>query len=376
MPGRVMTPPAPSHVLMTADTIGGVWTYALELCAGLKRLGVRVSMMTMGNEPDAEQRRAVQSLGNVSLIATGYRLEWMRDCEADLERSAADLLRLERELQPDIVHINGFFHAALPFRAPVLAVAHSDVATWWEACRGTIPPPEWDRYSGWVREALTAADMLVAPTAAYLADLERLHGMPRRARVIWNGRDSALFRPGPKGDIVLAAGRIWDEAKNIALLCRAAAGLDAEVAIAGDTLGPDGRHPPAGDVRLLGRISQAELARWMLKAGIFVAPARYEPFGLGILEAALSGCALVLSDIPSLRELWDDVALFVGPGDPGALRQALAALIADAPGRLERGRRARECALVYSRERMTEAYCDAYRTVVRPRTARPHGVVA
>ncbi len=31
-------------------------------------------------------------------------------------------------------------------------------------------------------------------------------------------------------------------------------------------------------------------------------PARYEPFGLSVLEAALSGCALVLGDIPSLRE--------------------------------------------------------------------------
>ena len=39
--------------------------------------------------------------------------------------------------------------------------------------------------------------------------------------------------------------------------------------------------------------------------------ALYEPFGLAVLEAAQAGCALVLSDIPTFRELWDGAALFV-----------------------------------------------------------------
>ena len=52
----------------------------------------------------------------------------------------------------------------------------------------------------------------------------------------------------------------------------------------------------------------------MGRAAIYALPARYEPFGLSILEAALSGCALVIGDIPSLREIWADAALFV-PSD-------------------------------------------------------------
>ena len=44
---------------------------------------------------------------------------------------------------------------------------------------------------------------------------------------------------------------------------------------------------------------------------IFVSVSRYEPFGLAVLEAAHAGCALVLSDIPTFRELWQGAASFV-----------------------------------------------------------------
>ena len=52
---------------------------------------------------------------------------------------------------------------------------------------------------------------------------------------------------------------------------------------------------------------------------IFVSVARYEPFGLAVLEAAQAGCALVLSDIPTFRELWGGAALFVPANDDRAL---------------------------------------------------------
>ena len=56
--------------------------------------------------------------------------------------------------------------------------------------------------------------------------------------------------------------------------------------------------------------------------------ARYEPFGLAVLEAAQAGMRLVLSDIPSFRELWDGAATFVASRRADllpALRHALAA---------------------------------------------------
>src|SRR6185312_8467944 len=230
----------PRRVLMTADTIGGVWTYAVDLCRGLKRHDVHVTLFTMGRMPDEDQRRTIAQIPNVSLIPTDFRLEWMGDCEEDLVDSGEILLALEQKLQPDVIHVNGYWHAALPFSAPVLSVAHSCVPSWWAACRGTTLPPEWAPYRAWVHDAMLAADMIVAPTEAFLGEFQRIHGKAARARVIWNGRDAAGFRAGPKHELILAAGRLWDEAKNIALLCKAAPRLGVRVAVAGDASGPEG----------------------------------------------------------------------------------------------------------------------------------------
>ena len=62
---------------------------------------------------------------------------------------------------------------------------------------------------------------------------------------------------------------------------------------------------------------------------VFVSPALYEPFGLAVLEAAQAGCALVLADIPTFRELWDGAALFVPPSDDRAIAATLSTITAD-----------------------------------------------
>jgi glycosyltransferase involved in cell wall biosynthesis len=72
----------------------------------------------------------------------------------------------------------------------------------------------------------------------------------------------------------------------------------------------------------------------LARASIYVHPARYEPFGLAILDAALAGCALVLGDIPSLRELWHDAAIFVPTEDAARLSRELTALIENGDRRL------------------------------------------
>ena len=70
--------------------------------------------------------------------------------------------------------------------------------------------------------------------------------------------------------------------------------------------------------RFLGLCRTPELISQMSVASIFAHPALYEPFGLSVLEAARAGCCLILSDIPSLRELWDGAAIFVDPRQPEA----------------------------------------------------------
>jgi glycosyltransferase involved in cell wall biosynthesis len=78
------------------------------------------------------------------------------------------------------------------------------------------------------------------------------------------------------------------------------------------------------------------------------------------LEAALSGCALVLGDIPSLREIWQDNAVFVTPGDAAAPSSAIRRLIATPARREELAERARRHACQFDRDAMTAAYLDVY----------------
>jgi len=353
-------PAAPARVLMTADAVGGVWQYALELARGLAGRGTDVALAVMGPPPSPAQRADAEAVPGLSLAEGDFALEWMRSAGGDVDRAGDWLLALEAETAPDVVHVNGYAHAALPWRAPCLCVAHSCVASWWRAVKGTEAPAEWDGYRARVARGLAAAGLVAAPTRAFLDEVDRLYGPLPRTAVIRNGRTDPALRPGLKLPLVFAAGRVWDEAKNLAALDAVAAGLAWPVAVAGDTAGPDGAHRPLQYARALGRLSAADTAAWMVRAAVFALPARYEPFGLAVLEAALAGCALVLGDIATLRELWDGVAVFVDPDDPAALRAALEGLIAD-PGRTETlGLSARARALTLSRAAMTDGYLEAY----------------
>jgi glycosyltransferase involved in cell wall biosynthesis len=89
-------------------------------------------------------------------------------------------------------------------------------------------------------------------------------------------------------------------------------------------------------------------------------PAKYEPFGLSALEAGLAGCALVLGDIPSLREVWGDAATFVPPDDDAALLAALEALVRDRALRDAASERARRRAASYTPAAMAARYTNTY----------------
>jgi glycosyltransferase involved in cell wall biosynthesis len=213
-----------------------------------------------------------------------------------------------------------------------------------------------------------------------LRRLEDLYGPLQDARVIRvipNGRRPELFPPRPKEPWVLGAGRLWDEAKNVQALARVAPRLAWPVLVAGDDESPEGERRSfwnqRENLRHLGRLAPSDLAARLGSAAIYALPARYEPFGLSILEAALAGCALVLGDVESLRELWDGCALFVPPDDDGALEDALEGLIRDAVQRRRLARESRRRALEFSPERMVEGYLQAYREagVARPRAPLP-----
>ena len=113
-------------------------------------------------------------------------------------------------------------------------------------------------------------------------------------------------------------------------------------------------------IRDRGRLEPHALADWYARAAVFAHPARYEPFGLAVLEAARSGCALVLGDIPSLRENWDGCADFVPPDGPEALARALTGLLSDPERRARLASAAHARSLDFSLERFGRGYLEAY----------------
>lgn len=359
--------PLPRKVLMTADTIGGVWTYAIELAQGLAERGVEVALATMGEPLNDFQREKADRIPRLKVFESTFKLEWMEYPWRDVEKAGDWLLGLEERVHPDLIHLNGYAHGSLPWSAPKVMVGHSCVLSWWQAVKGEPAPAEWDRYAHEVAAGLAAADLVIAPSEAMLAALAANYGELLRTRVILNGRDFRAFKPSPKEPIIFAAGRLWDEGKNLEALERVSPNLPWDVFVAGENIHPDGGEIRPHHTRLLGNLSQRALAAWLGRASIYCLPARYEPFGLSVLEAALSGCALVLGDIPSLREIWRHRAVFVPPDDPEALESALQRLIEDPDRRASLAAGARARALQLTAEKMVDGYLAAYGAVLAAR---------
>jgi glycosyltransferase involved in cell wall biosynthesis len=361
----------PRRVLMTVDTPGGVWPYALELAGGLSARGLEVVLATLGAPLNREQRAEVAALPGLEVHESDFRLEWMEDPWDDVRRSGEWLLEIAARVRPDIVHLNGYAHAALPFGAPVVVVAHSCVLSWWRAVHHEPAPAAWSRYAREVSLGLRSATLVMAPSQAMARLLPRLYGPLQRVLVVPNGRDPQRFPQGRKEPFIFSAGRLWDAGKNAAALDAIAPRALWPIYVAGESVHPDGGGAGTRHLHGLGPLPTAELATWLARASIYALPARYEPFGLSILEAALAGCALVLGDIPSLRENWAGAAAFVLPEDPSALAATLHSLCTDAHRRDTLAARGRERALQFSPARMVLGYLGAYREALRARRAAP-----
>ncbi|HEX5423727.1 MAG TPA: glycosyltransferase family 4 protein [Candidatus Acidoferrales bacterium] len=355
-------------ILMTTDAVGGVWTYTVELARSLAKRNHEIAVATMGPPPTVSQRADIAAISGAMLYESTYKLEWMGNPWRDVEMSAEWLLDLDRSLRPDIVHLNGYVHGALPWSAPVLIVAHSCVLSWWLAVKGEpAPDRDWATYRIQVCDGIRAADCVIAPTAAMLQSLQRLYGPPQRSCVVPNGRNPSLFHAAPANDaFVAASGRLWDEAKNIGALDRVAGELDWPVLVVGQA-DPPMSHASSVHLRscrLLGQFAPDAFAHFLARAQIFCAPARYEPFGLSVLEAALSNCALVLGDIQSLRESWDGAAMFVSPDNDRQLAAALNELIRNPALRHSLASKSMQRASGLTSDRMASSYARVYSTMV------------
>jgi len=188
------------------------------------------------------------------------------------------------------------------------------------------------------------------------------HGFEGSIAVIPNARRAGIHAVvgKQKRALIFTAGRLWDSAKNVAALCEAAPSLDWPIYVAGDECDLSGRRLDLPNVHCLGQLDEASMDQWLSRAAIYALPARYEPFGLSVLEAAMARCALVLGDIPSLRENWDGAAVFVPPDAVDCLAAELQRLIADGQLRQHLAAAAHQRASRFSTDEMAAAYLQCY----------------
>ncbi len=357
-------PGRPMRVFMTADAVGGVWQYALDAARGLRLHGVKTTLAVLGPGPSADQQAEALAAG-VTLIQTDLPLDWTAETPEAVLHAGRVIAELAAEHAPDLVHLNSPALAAeARFPAPVVAVCHSCVSTWWAAVRGGALPQEFVWRTDLVRQGYAAASALTAPTAAFAAATAEVYRLPRAPMVVRNGRRPATASAGEPEAAAFTAGRLWDDGKNLATLDRAAARLAIPVEAAGPLQGPNGARVALQHLRTLGRLSDEAVAARLARRPIFVSVASYEPFGLAVLEAAQAGCALVLSDIPTFRELWDGAALFVPADDEAAIADAIQGLADDPARRSDLGAAARERAHAYTVEAMTDGLLAVYRSLL------------
>jgi len=329
------------RVLMTSDTVGGAWTYAIELVKAMST--DQFIIATAGGHLSSSQLRELPP--NVKLIAGDARSDQADAPNADSGRTADWLLDIERRESPDLVHLNGYAHGALPFRAPKLVVAHSCAISRSRAVHLDYESGLWEHYRATVTAGLRGADFVVANSLAMLESLHQHYAFDTPARVIYNGL--SIQRPtirSTRGEraVVLALGERSDAARNIQAVIEASPLINAPVTIGG-TLDRDAMKDA------------------MESASIFLSPALYDPFGETVLEAAQSACALVLADIPSFREIWRDAALYAPPRNVVAIAQQVNTLLANPFLRDEMAHRARQRAGEFTPSRMASDYQMLYR---------------
>lgn len=231
-------------------------------------------------------------------------------------------------------------------------------------------------YAGAHRLAARRAKRLITLTAAARDQLVGRLGLPAgKITVIPPGPPATTAPPAAaagEGSFLLCVG-INKPHKNLAALVSAYASLehDAPPLLMAGPIDP--RYPEAqraaeqarlaGRVRFLGRVSEARLAQLYAQATLLVVPSLAEGFGFPVLEAMSAGTPVACSDLPVLREVAGEAALYFDPREPESIRDALAEALRRPDLRAELAARGLEQAGRFSWERAARDTVKVYAEV-------------
>ncbi|MER5724597.1 glycosyltransferase family 1 protein [Streptomyces sp. NPDC002418] len=295
-----------------------------------------------------------------------------RRLAAALTRHRAELVHLAG---PFVLGVRGMAVAAR-LGLPAVAVHQTDLAGYARTYLGTGEGAAWRR----MRAVHSAADLTLAPSTAAQRDLTD-HGVPR-VRLWPRGVDTARFRPGlrdealrralaPGGEKIIGyAGRLAPE-KHVELLAGACSLPGVRVVVVGDGPSEAPLRAALPGAVFLGRRTGDELARFFASLDVFVHTGPYETFCQTVQGAMASGVPVVA---PAAGGPLDLVAhgrtgLLVPPHDAGAVRDAVAALVADTPRSRAFGRTARAAVEGRTWEAVGDQLLGHYDEVLGGRTA-------
>jgi glycosyltransferase involved in cell wall biosynthesis len=351
--------------------IGGSERHVLELLPALRARGIDARFLGL------DDTSAAPEPFYVALTDRDVPFE-RHPCPRDVDPLLARrMLRAVRALRPDLVHTH-LVHAdvygavaAARARAVLVSTKHND-------------DPFRSGKARYLERLLTRRAALVLCITEALARFNRdVVGLPgKKLRTVHYGLDSPPEPWGPRGGPDLAP-----ETPVLVAVCRLVRQKGVDVAVEALSLVRE-RHPDthlvvlgegplrgelielasrremAGGVSFPGRVG--DVAWWLRRANVVVHPARWEGFGLALLEAMLCERPVVATDVSSIPEIVVDgeTGLLVRPDDPTVLAEAVNALLDDptraaALGEAGRARARAEFSVARMAERTAAVYGEA-----------------
>ena len=307
-----------SLLTLVPGVVGGSETYARELCRGLARVGeldYRVFVPTIAEDAaDGLDARVVRgypasssmpgrmrAMGGALLLGGGLRRE--------LGLAALDAVHFPLSVMLPLV-------SAPPAATTILDLQHE-----------FLPEnfPRWElAYRKRLYGASARRSRIVIAISEHAREtlVERLSLEPDRVRTIHLGVDLERFSPTevPREPFLFYPANAWPH-KNHERLFEAVALLrrehrDLRLVLTGD-------HADVPDfVDARGRVGQDELVGLYRRASALVFPSLYEGFGQPVLEALACACPVACSDLPPLREVAGDAAVYFDPLDPESIAAA------------------------------------------------------
>lgn len=299
---------------------GGVQDQAIRLVGWLGELGHAVTLIGPGTQGPSDH-----PLPNGTVLLGPTRV-------ISANRSSTPIMvnpRIGNMLRqvmadPDIVHI----HEPLMPTVSVMATRIGDVPK-----VGTFhaDPPPWVRrtYRGTgmvLRRMLSKIDVATATSPVSRSAISRFID----TRIVPNGVEIAAYRPGTKRSGSVAFLGRDDPRKGLDVLLAAWPSVLEAVPHAHLTVMGASRDLPVPGVTYLGRVTEQEKADVLATTEIYCAPnLGGESFGIVLVEAMASGCAVVASGIPAFAHVVGDSGELVAPQDPVGLASRIVTLLVD-----------------------------------------------